>query len=191
MASNWESIKSAVDSFNYFFPFLSPPPPLSLSAPTLYSLSIALLINSTGRFFSLGESFSSVAGTMPGTFLPENSACCSLAREYTPRSSRVLGASRAIFFFPFFFFPLSPLLSSPSFVFSPRVGLAHARHTKTRMRARTQTHTHTRGDKVWLRIFAYAKEQIRCARLRMPRVRTGSKSDIVCEHRACSKRVCV
>lgn len=83
-----------------------------------------------------------------------------------------------------------PPLPSPPLVFSPRVGLAHAHKGRTRDTRKQRVRARTHGEETRYtrpRIFAYAKERIRCApRLRMPRVRTGSKSDIVCEHRACS-----
>lgn len=157
---------------------------LSLSAPTLYSLSIALLINSIGRFFPSANLSRALLVRCWYTSARriENSGRCSFARSRVHASllARTRRVSRDFLSLFLLFFP-----PSPSFVFSPRAGLAHARERYARARTRTKR------DKVWLRIFAYAKEQIRCARLRMPRVRTGSKSDIVCEQRACSKRVCV
>ena len=136
--------------------------------------SIALLINSTGPIFSLGEFFSlslSLSLSLCERVVAARRCCrccapcleASLAREYT----RVAAASRAIFSFSFF--SLSFFLLPSFFRFlSPR---ARARYTHVD-NARLYTHfcgTEARENREYVRLGAA---------LRMPRVRMGSKSAV-------------
>lgn len=145
-----------MDSFNYFFLFLS----LSLSAPTLYSLSIALLINSIGRFFpsaNLSRALLVRCWYISARRI-ENSGRCSFARSRVHASllARTRRVSRDFLSLFLLFFP-----PSPSFVFSPRAGLAHAHERYARAHTHEErqgmaTHFCVRERADTLRAFTYA-----------------------------------
>lgn len=117
-ASKWKSIKSRSAGSRNFCPVA-----YRVLSPLHSTRSIALLINSTGRFFSSSEFFTSIVAAMLLRSCPESRSLVRL-RASTRRPRALLRLAR------FSFFPLS---------FSLRA-LMHA-HADTRNTA-TDTRTH-------------------------------------------------
>lgn len=130
-ASKWKSIKSRSAGSRNFCPVA-----YRVLSPLHSTRSIALLINSTGRFFSSSEFFTSVVAAMLLRSCPESRSLVRL-RASTRRPRALLRLARFSFF--------------PSFVFSARA------HARTRGYAQhSHGHTNARNRHVHGQRYGYA-----------------------------------